>query len=95
MSNNSLRIQSTRFDMSCQSRALRLAVGEKCHWTHADIVISERFTTMTNTVETIEIDNVIDNILAHLSEVIRIEHNIPRKEALQVVVDSLLDQRHK
>lgn len=50
---------------------------------------------MTNTVETAEIDNVIDNILAHLSEVIRIEHNIPRKEALQVVVDSLLDQRIK
>ena len=50
---------------------------------------------MANTVETTDVDSVIDNILAHLSEVIRIEHNIPRKEALQVVVDSLLDQRHK
>jgi hypothetical protein len=50
---------------------------------------------MTNTVEITDVDNVIDNILAHLSEVIRIEHNIPRKEALQVVVDSLLDQRKK
>lgn len=50
---------------------------------------------MTTSVESTEIDSVIDNILAHLSEVIRLEHNIPRKEALQVVVDSLLDQRHK
>jgi hypothetical protein len=50
---------------------------------------------MNSTVETTEVDGVIDNILAHLSEVIRKEHNIPRKEALQVVVDSLLDQRSK
>lgn len=50
---------------------------------------------MTQSVETTEIDGVIDNVLAHLSEVIRIEHNIPRKEALQVVVDSLLDQKKK
>ena len=95
MSNSSLLIRQTQFDLSCHRRGVRLSVGEKCHYTHADIVISERFSTMTNIVETTEVDNVIDNILAHLSEVIRIEHNIPRKEALQVVVDSLLDQRHK
>lgn len=38
---------------------------------------------------------VIDSVLAHLSESIHNEHNIPRKEALLTVVDSLLEQRNR
>lgn len=50
---------------------------------------------MTSTLKANDVESVINNILAHLSEVIRNEHNIPRKEALQVIVDSLLDQKSK
>lgn len=42
-----------------------------------------------------EVVRVIDGVLAHLSESIRNEHNIPRKEALIIVADSLLEQRNR
>ena len=51
--------------------------------------------TTSTTLDGEELDRIIDNVIAHLSEVIRVEHNLPRKEALLTVVDSLLDQRTK
>jgi hypothetical protein len=51
--------------------------------------------TTSTTLDGEKLDRIIDNVIAHLSEVIRVEHNLPRKEALLTVVDSLLDQRTK
>jgi hypothetical protein len=74
---------------------LRLTRQQLVSKPKADIVISRREFSMTSTLKANDVDSVINNILAHLSEVIRNEHNIPRKEALQVVADSLLDQKSK